>query len=255
MASCSCWRRCCSASPSAARSAACSWRGDRGRGCAALAFGWLRVGIGLAAVLALVAFGGAYDVLLGLRESAALLAPRADRHAPDGRAVRGDCAARGAVDGRDVPARRAALGRRRGPHRCSAWAAYMRANVAGAIVGSLAARLCAGAAARRARQRCCCSRRQCRCRRGGCCSFRARPRSLSRLASAWRWLAIAWGATRPPLHEVVFRQHFPDQQLLAYWEGLENTVSVGRTPTACRRCSPTAAARPTTRRTWCATTA
>src|SRR5262249_34051960 len=39
---------------------------------------------------------------------------------------------------------------------------------------------------------------------------------------------IAWGATRAPLHEGVFREHFPDQQLLAYWEGLENTVSVGR---------------------------
>jgi spermidine synthase len=41
---------------------------------------------------------------------------------------------------------------------------------------------------------------------------------------------IAWGATRPPLHAVVFAQHFPDQQLVAYWEGLENTVSVGRDP-------------------------
>src|SRR5207302_7228714 len=39
---------------------------------------------------------------------------------------------------------------------------------------------------------------------------------------------IAWGATRPPLHEVVFREHFPDQLLLGYWQGLENTVSVGR---------------------------
>ena len=26
---------------------------------------------------------------------------------------------------------------------------------------------------------------------------------------------------------MVFEEHFPDQQLLAYWEGLENTVSVG----------------------------
>jgi predicted membrane-bound spermidine synthase len=39
---------------------------------------------------------------------------------------------------------------------------------------------------------------------------------------------IIWGASRPPLHAVVFAEHFPDQQLLAYWEGLENTVSVGR---------------------------
>jgi spermidine synthase len=39
---------------------------------------------------------------------------------------------------------------------------------------------------------------------------------------------IGWGAARPPVHAVVFAEHFPDQELLAYWEGLENTVSVGR---------------------------
>jgi spermidine synthase len=39
---------------------------------------------------------------------------------------------------------------------------------------------------------------------------------------------VAWGATRPPLLQVVFHEHFPDQQLLGDWEGLENTVSVGR---------------------------
>jgi predicted membrane-bound spermidine synthase len=41
---------------------------------------------------------------------------------------------------------------------------------------------------------------------------------------------VGWGLTRPPVHTLVFREHFPDQQLLAYWEGLENTVSVGRGP-------------------------
>jgi spermidine synthase len=30
------------------------------------------------------------------------------------------------------------------------------------------------------------------------------------------------------VHETVFHEHFPDQELLAYWEGRENTVSVGR---------------------------
>jgi spermidine synthase len=39
---------------------------------------------------------------------------------------------------------------------------------------------------------------------------------------------VAWGAAAPALHRVVFKEHFPDQQLVAYWEGLENTVSVGR---------------------------
>jgi len=39
---------------------------------------------------------------------------------------------------------------------------------------------------------------------------------------------VVAGAFSPPIHEVVFHEHFPDQQLLAYWEGLENTVSVGR---------------------------
>jgi spermidine synthase len=39
---------------------------------------------------------------------------------------------------------------------------------------------------------------------------------------------VALGAMSPPLHATVFREHFPDQRLLAYWEGLENTVSVAR---------------------------
>jgi spermidine synthase len=41
-------------------------------------------------------------------------------------------------------------------------------------------------------------------------------------------LVIAGGALMVPIHEVVFHEHFPEQTLLAYWEGLENTVSVGR---------------------------
>jgi predicted membrane-bound spermidine synthase len=58
-------------------------------------------------------------------------------------------------------------------------------------------------------------------------------------SSAPRWallggtlalLAIGWGALRPPLHTTVFQARFPDQTLLAYWEGRENTVSVGRDP-------------------------
>jgi spermidine synthase len=44
-------------------------------------------------------------------------------------------------------------------------------------------------------------------------------------------ILVGWGATAPPLHRVVFNEHFPDQELVAYWEGLENTVSVGRDAT------------------------
>ena len=39
---------------------------------------------------------------------------------------------------------------------------------------------------------------------------------------------VAWGASQPPVHSQVFAQHYPEQQLLWYHEGLENTVSIGR---------------------------
>ena len=40
--------------------------------------------------------------------------------------------------------------------------------------------------------------------------------------------ALAWGATRPPVHTLVFHQRNPGQELLWYQEGLESTVSVAR---------------------------
>jgi spermidine synthase len=182
----------------------------------------LEISIGLAAVLALVAFGGAYDALISLRDG------------PLGRLVRTDTRMMAALCVTTVlPA--ALLMGATFPVAARLWAAgsaglgkrlggIYGANVAGAIVGSLL---------------------------GG---FVLVPvlgthHSLLLLAAAnvvlglallrtlrWRlWLVpslalllIGWGATRPPLHAVVFAEHFPEQQLLAYWEGLENTVSVGR---------------------------
>ena len=194
---------------------------------AGLAFGWLEVGIGMAAVLALVVFGGAYD---------ALIAVRADGPAFLARFVRTDLrlmtvlcvvtvlpaallmGATFPVAARLWAAGADGLGRRLGD--------IYAGNVAGAIVGALAA------------------------------GFLLVPllgahASLLLLAGAnivlgagvlsaagqFRWAVVGsvvavgvvgWGASRPALLQVVFHEHFPDQQLLAYWEGLENTVSVGR---------------------------
>ncbi len=189
---------------------------------AAIALAATEIGIGLAAVLALVSFGGAYDFLLTLRET------------PLARLIRTDTRLMTALCVLTVlPA--ALLMGATFPAAARLWAAgtpglgkklggIYGANVAGAILGSLLA------------------------------GFVLVPllgahKSLLLLAAAnvllgtlllrgmnlaW-WpaaaaplLLIVWGAMRPPLHAVVFQQHFPDQLLLAYWEGLENTVSVGR---------------------------
>ncbi|MBV9578293.1 MAG: fused MFS/spermidine synthase, partial [Chloroflexi bacterium] len=56
----------------------------------------------------------------------------------------------------------------------------------------------------------------------------ARQRLIAGLSTAAAALVLVAGALSPPVHELVFHEHFPDQQLLAYWEGLENTVSVAR---------------------------
>jgi spermidine synthase len=189
---------------------------------AAVGLAALEIGIGLAAVLALLAFGGAYDLLVGLRDT-----PLARLVRTDTRLMAALCVVTvlpaALLMGATFPAAArlwaagsSKLGRRLG--------GIYGANVAGAILGSLA---------------------------GG---FLLVPllgahTSLLLLACAnvllslpilWAlrsrlWLlplaalpVIAWGASRPPLHNVVFAQHFPDQQLVAYWEGLENTVSVGR---------------------------
>jgi predicted membrane-bound spermidine synthase len=184
----------------------------------------LEIGIGLAAVLALVAFGGAYDLLLGLRET-----PLARLVRTDTRLMAALCVltvlpaallmgATFPVAARLWAAGSSGLGRRLG--------GIYGANVAGAIVGSLVAgfllvpvlgahvsllllalgNVLLGAVMLLV------------------CGSKLLP------LSAVAVLLIGWGATRPPLHAVVFTQHFPDQQLLDYWEGLENTVSVGRSP-------------------------
>jgi spermidine synthase len=194
---------------------------------AGLAFGWLELGIGLAAVLALVAFGGAYNALIALRADGPAFLVRFVR--TDLRLMTALCVvtvlpaallmgATFPVAARLWAAGAVGLGRRLGD--------VYAGNVAGAIVGAL----------------------------GG--GFVLVPllgahASLLVLAGANvvlgalvlgvagqpRWSAVggvlalgvvAWGATRPALVQVVFHEHFPDQQLLAYWEGLENTVSVGR---------------------------
>src|SRR5262249_6905974 len=176
---------------------------------------------GLAAVLALVAFGTGYNLLLGLRET------------PLARLVRTDTRLMAALCILTVlPA--ALLMGATFPAAARLWAAGTHglgrrlggiygANVTGAIVGSLlggfvlvpvfgahhallllaAANVVVGIALLRTLR------------------WRYWP------AAALPLFLVAWGGTRPPLHAVVFAEHFPDQQLLAYWEGLENTVSVG----------------------------
>lgn len=182
------------------------------------------IGIGLAAILALLSFGGAYDALLALRDT------------PFARLVRTDTRLMAALCVVTVlPA--ALLMGATFPLAARLWAAgsdrlgqrlggIYGANVAGAIVGSLAggfvivpalgahhgllvlaaANVVLGAAL---------------------LWLVARP-ALTAFVALASLVVIGWGATRPPLHAVVFAQHFPDLELLAYWQGLENTVSVGR---------------------------
>jgi spermidine synthase len=194
---------------------------------AGLAFGWLELGIGLAAVLALIAFGSAYDVLVGLRGSGSFLE----------RLVRTDLRLMAVLSILTVlPA--ALLMGATFPVAARLWAAgssglgqklggVYAGNVAGAIVGSLAAGfvlvpvlgahhslllLAVGNVVV-----------------GTVVLAVAETRLTLTLVSGTMALAVvAWGATWPSLHQVVFNEHFPDQHLLAYWEGLENTVSVAR---------------------------
>ena len=196
---------------------------------AGLAFAWLELGIGLTAVLALIAFGTAYDVLMGLRSGGSIFE----------RLVRTDLRLMGVLSILTVlPA--ALLMGATFPVAARLWAAgssglgqklggVYAGNVAGAIVGSLAAgfvlvplfgahhsllllaalnvllgaTLLAVSATRRR-------------------SPFAPPVGAAALA------VVAYAAGWPSLHQVVFNEHFPDLQLLAYWEGLENTVSVAR---------------------------
>jgi spermidine synthase len=194
---------------------------------AGLAFGWLEMGIGLAAVLALVAFGGAYEALLGIRDGGPAFLARFVR--TELRLMAVLCivtvlpaallmGATFPVAARLWAAGSGGLGRRLG--------GVYAGNVAGAIFGSLAsgfvlvpllgahhsllvlavANVLLGALLLSV---------------GG-------QRIVALLAGAAALGIVATSATWPPVHRAVFNEHFPDQQLVAYWEGLENTVTVGR---------------------------
>ena len=194
---------------------------------AGLAFAWLELGIGLAAVLALIVFGSAFDLLMGLRGSGSILE----------RLVRTDLRLMAVLSILTVlPA--ALLMGATFPVAARLWAAgssglgqklggVYAGNVAGAIVGSLAAGFVLvpllGAhhsllllAAMNVVL-------------GAALLAVASTRNRSALPVGAAALAVvAFAASWPSLHQVVFNEHFPDQQLLAYWEGLENTVSVAR---------------------------
>jgi spermidine synthase len=194
---------------------------------ASTAFGALEVGIGLAAVLALAAFSDAYTGLTTLRDSGPAILVRFVR--TDLRLMAMLCVltvlpaallmgATFPIAARLWAAGSDGLGRKLG--------GVYAGNVAGAIVGSLAAGFILvpvlGA------------------HRGLLLLAAANVLvGVTLLASIGRRFAMAacavvggvvmaGGAFMAPIHQVVFHEHFPDQQLLAYWEGLENTVSVGR---------------------------
>jgi spermidine synthase len=189
--------------------------------------GWLELGIGVAAVLALVAFGGAFTLLSAVRADGPVWLMRFVR--TDLRLMAALCVltvlpaallmgATFPVAARLWAAGEGGLGRRLGD--------VYAGNVAGAIIGALlggfvlvpllgahasllvlaGANIVVGALVLNA----------------------AGHLRLAAIGGILAFGAVVWGATRPPLVQVVFHEHFPDQQLLAYWEGLENTVSVGR---------------------------
>lgn len=186
----------------------------------------LELGIGVAAVGALLAFGGAYDLLMAIRDQNTPVLARLVR--TDLRLMATLCVitvlpaallmgATFPVAARLWAAGASGLGRRLG--------GIYAGNVGGAIVGSLAAGflivpllgahhglllLAAGNVVVAA------------------ALFRLSGWRRALTAVVTGAAVIGVGAVRPPVHELVFEQHFPDQQLLAYWEGLENTVSVGR---------------------------
>jgi predicted membrane-bound spermidine synthase len=191
------------------------------------AFAVIEVGIGLAAVLSLAAFAGAYTDLSSLRDNGPALLQRFVR--TDLRLMAMLCVLTvlpaAVLMGATFPlaARlwatgESGLGRRLG--------GVYAGNVAGAIVGSLAAGfvlvpllgahhsllvLAAGNLAL-----------------GITLFLSDRQRVWGSVAAALGVGVVGIGALTPPIHEVVFHEHFPDQQLLAYWQGIENTVSVGR---------------------------
>jgi spermidine synthase len=190
-------------------------------------FAVLETGIGLTAVLALAAFGSAFISLTELRDQAPAILARFVR--TDLRLMAMLCVltvlpasllmgATFPVAARLWAAGASGLGRRLG--------GVYAGNVAGAILGSLAAgfllvpllgahhSLLVLAAAN--------------ILIGGALFLSNGQRAAAATATLMGVCALVAGAISAPVHEVVFHEHFPDQQLLAYWEGLENTVSVAR---------------------------
>ena len=192
-----------------------------------LAFGWLEVGIGLAAVFSLAAFGGVYAEVWVLRDRgpawlASLLQTDTSLMAmlclltilPASLLM-------GATF--PVAARLWAAGSERLGTRLGG---VYAANVAGAIVGSLAAGFVLvpllGAhtsllvlAALNALI-------------GMVVLRAAQGRAAVAVAGGLGAAMLLFGASRPPVHTLVFAQRHGDQELLWYQEGLESTVSVAR---------------------------
>ena len=190
-------------------------------------FALIEVAIGLSAVLAMLAFGGAYDLLTQLRDEGPPFLARFVR--TDLRLMAVLCiltvlpaailmGSTFPVAARLWAAGETGLGRRLG--------GIYAGNVAGAIVGSLLAgfvlipqlgehhSLLLLAAAN--------------VLVGTALFFSTGAKVSGLTAGALGIAVVVTAATRPPIHELVFHQHFPDERLVAYWEGLENTVSVGR---------------------------
>jgi spermidine synthase len=184
-----------------------------------LSFGWLEVGVGLAAVFSLAAFGGVHTFLMGMRDLLSteplLMAAQCVLTVLPAALLLGatfPVAARLWAAGSDR------LGERLG--------GIYAGNVAGAIVGSLVggfvlvpllgahASLLLLAAVN--------------VLIGAWLLLELDHRLMAALAAALGLALVGWGATRPAVHTLVFGQRHPDQELLWYQEGLESTVSVAR---------------------------
>jgi len=192
-----------------------------------LVFGWLEVGLGLAAVFSLAAFGGVHDFLIGLRQNPLFR----ELVNTDTRLMAMQCivivlpasllmGATFPVAARLWAAGSSSLGAKLG--------GIYAGNVAGAIVGSLVAGFVLVPVF-------------------GAHASLVMLAALNVLTGLWLLavphgvgalqtvavavlglVAIGLGIARPPVHTLVFQQRHPDQELLWYQEGLESTVSVAR---------------------------
>lgn len=221
---------------SAAAAALLGWRSSlRGTG---RAFGWIEIGIGLAAVLSLAGFGQVLDWLGWLRETGNPLFLRLLSTEARVMAMMSVLTVLPAalLMGASFPVAARLWVAGRGGTLASRLGGIYAANTVGAIVGSTAAgfvlipvlgahasllvlagvNLAVGAALLWAA--------------GPPFALKAAFPVAASAGVALGVGAIAWGATRPPVHEVVFRQRFVDHKLEWYREGLENTVSMALGP-------------------------